>query len=47
MMPYMKNLYKSLGVDTHTSTAYCLETQGQVENNSKGLETCLCMFCAY
>jgi hypothetical protein len=33
--PYMCHLYKGLGIDQRFSTAYHLETQGQVESNNK------------
>ena len=39
--PYMRNLYKGLGIDQRFSTAYHPETQGQVESNNKWLETYL------
>ena len=45
--PYMRNLYKSLGIDQRFSTAYHPETQGQVESNNKWLETYLRIFSAY
>jgi hypothetical protein len=45
--PYMRNLYKALGVDQRLSTTYHPELQGQVESNNKWLETYLCIFSAY
>jgi hypothetical protein len=45
--PYMHHLYKGLGIDQRFSTAYHLETQGQVESNNKWLETYLWIFSAY
>jgi hypothetical protein len=44
---FMKSLYKGLGIEPHFSTAYHLQTQGQVENNNKWMETYLCMFCSH
>ncbi len=43
----MKILYKGLGIKPHFSTAYHLQTQGQVENNNKWMETYLRMFCSH
>ena len=45
--PYMRNLYKALGIDQRFSTAYHPESQGQVESNNKWLETYLRIFSAY
>ena len=45
--PYMRNLYKGLGIDQRFSTAYHPESQGQVESNNKWLETYLRIFSAY
>jgi len=45
--PYMRNLYKSLGVDQRLSTAYHPESQGQVKSNNKWLETYLRIFSVY
>jgi len=45
--PYMRNLYKDLGIDQRFSTAYHPESQGQVESNNKWLETYLRIFSAY
>jgi transposase InsO family protein len=45
--PYMRNLYRNLGIDQRLSTAYHPESQGQVESNNKWLETYLRMFSAY
>ena len=45
--PYMRNLYKNLGINQQFSTAYHPETQGQVESNNKWLETYLHMYSAY
>jgi hypothetical protein len=44
---FTKGLYKGLGIEPHFSTAYHLQTQGQVENNNKWMETYLCMFCSH
>ena len=46
-MPYIRNLYKDLGIDQWFSTAYHPESQGQVESNNKWLETYLRIFSAY
>jgi transposase InsO family protein len=45
--PYMRNLYKNLGIDQQFSTAYHPESQGQVESNNKWLETYLRIFSSY
>ena len=44
---FMKSLYKGLGIELRFSTAYHPQTQGQVENNNKWMETYLCMFCSH
>jgi transposase InsO family protein len=44
---FMKSLYKGLGIKPCFSTAYHPQTQGQVENNNKWMETYLCMFCSH
>ena len=44
---FTKSLYKGLGIKPRFSTAYHLQTQGQVENNNKWMETYLCMFCSH
>src|SRR5258706_132 len=38
---FTKSLYKGLGIKPCFSTAYHLQTQGQVENNNKWMETYL------
>jgi hypothetical protein len=43
----MKSLYKGLGIEPRFSTAYHLQTQGQVENNNKWVETYLRMSCSH
>ena len=45
--PYMRNLYKNLGIEQRLSTAYHPESQGQVESNNKWLETYLRIFTTY
>jgi transposase InsO family protein len=45
--PYMRNLHQALGIDQQLSTAYHLESQGQVESNNKWLEMYLQIFSAY
>jgi hypothetical protein len=40
-------LYKGLGIELQFSTVYHPQTQGQVENNNKWMETYLCMFCLH
>ena len=45
--PYMRNLYRALGIDQRFSTAYHPQSQGQVESNNKWLETYLRMFSVY
>jgi len=45
--PYMRNLYKNLGIEQRLSTAYHPESQGQVKSNNKWLETYLRIFMTY
>ena len=42
---YTRRFFKALGIDQRFSTAYHPQTQGQVENNNKWLETYIRMFC--
>jgi hypothetical protein len=42
---YMRELYQNLSIDQQLSTAYHLETQGQVESNHKWLEIYLPTYC--
>ena len=44
---FTKNIYKELGIEPQFSTAYHPQTQGQVENNNKWMETYLWMFCSH
>jgi hypothetical protein len=44
---FTKSLYKGLGIKPCFSTAYHPQTQGQVENNNKWMETYLRMFCSH
>ena len=44
---FTKGIYKDLGIEPHFSTAYHPQTQGQVENNNKWMETYLRMFCSH
>ena len=44
---FMKSIYKELGIEPRFSTAYHPQTQGQVENNNKWMETYLWMFCSH
>jgi transposase InsO family protein len=44
---FTKSIYKDLGIEPCFSTAYHLQTQGQVENNNKWMETYLRMFCSH
>jgi len=44
---FTKSLYKGLGIEPCFSTAYHPQTQGQVENNNKWMETYLHMFCSH
>ena len=41
MADYTRRFFKALGIDQRFSTAYHPQTQGQVENNNKWLETYL------
>ena len=42
---YTKRFFKALGIDQRFSTPYHPQTQGQVENNNKWIETYIRMFC--
>src|SRR5258706_1698259 len=42
---YTRRFFKALKIDQRFSTAYHPETQGQVENNNKWIETYIRMFC--
>ena len=42
---YTKHFFKALNIDQRFSTAYHPQTQGQVENNNKWVETYVRMFC--
>ena len=44
---FMKNIYKELSIKPCFSTVYHPQTQGQVENNNKWMETYLQMFCSH
>jgi transposase InsO family protein len=44
---FTKGIYKDLGIEPRFSTAYHPQTQGQVENNNKWMETYLRMFCSH
>jgi transposase InsO family protein len=44
---FTKSIYKDLGIEPHFSTAYHPQTQGQVKNNNKWMETYLRMFCSH
>ena len=44
---FTKNIYKELRIELRFSTAYHPQTQGQVENNNKWMETYLQMFCSH
>jgi transposase InsO family protein len=44
---FTKSLYKGLGIKPQFSTMYHPQTQGQVENNNKWMETYLWMFCSH
>ena len=44
---FTRNIYKELGIEPCFSTAYHPQTQGQVENNNKWMETYLWMFCSH
>jgi transposase InsO family protein len=45
MADYTWQFFKALHINQHFSTAYHPQTQGQVENNNKWVETYICMFC--
>jgi hypothetical protein len=47
MAPYMRNLYRNLGINQRFYTSDHPESQGQVESNNKWLETYLQIFSAY
>ena len=42
---YTRRLFKALNIDQRFSTPYHPQTQGQVENNNKWIETYIRMFC--
>jgi hypothetical protein len=42
---YTQRFFKALNIDQRFLTAYHPQTQGQVENNNKWVETYICMFC--
>jgi len=42
---YTRRFFKALNIDQRFSTAYHPQTQGQVENNNKWVETYIRMFC--
>ena len=44
---FTKSIYKELGIEPRFSMAYHPQTQGQVENNNKWMETYLRMFCSH
>ena len=44
---FTKGIYKELSIEPCFLTAYHLQTQGQVENNNKWMETYLQMFCSH
>ena len=44
---FTKGIYKELSIEPCFSTAYHPQTQGQVENNNKWMETYLQMFCSH
>ena len=44
---FTRSIYKELGIKPRFSTAYHPQTQGQVENNNKWMETYLRMFCSH
>jgi len=44
---FTKSLYKGLGIELQFSTSYHPQTQGQVENNNKWMETYLRIFCSH
>jgi subtilase family serine protease len=47
MANFTKSIYKDLGIKPRFSTVYHPQTQGQVENNNKWMETYLRMFCSH
>jgi len=47
MATFTKSLYKGLGIEPQFSTSYHPQTQGQVENNNKWMETYLQIFCLH
>ena len=47
MAKFTKGIHKELGIEPCFSTAYHPQTQGQVENNNKWMETYLYMFCSH
>jgi hypothetical protein len=47
MANFTKSIYKDLRIELHFLTAYHPQTQGQVENNNKWMETYLRMFCSH
>jgi hypothetical protein len=44
---FTKSIYKDLRIELRFSTAYHPQTQGQVKNNNKWMETYLRMFCSH
>ena len=44
---FTKGIYKELGIEPCFLTVYHPQTQGQVENNNKWMETYLQMFCSH
>ena len=44
---FTKSIYKELRIKPQFSTMYHPQTQGQVKNNNKWMETYLCMFCLH
>ena len=44
---FTQNIYTELRIEPRFSTAYHPQTQGQVENNNKWMETYLRMFCSH
>ena len=47
MVNFTKSIYKELGIKPRFSMVYHPQTQGQVENNNKWMETYLQMFCSH
>ena len=45
MADYTQRFFKALSINQRFSTTYHLQTQGQVENNNKWVETYIRMFC--